>query len=151
MVCHASTHPLPRVQDIGIGPSLLVAFLAGCGNVLLTNPIWTVATRMQAQTPLQLPVNAPELLAQAKVVIRHTPAVVRRTPVSVSVIVVRASVGIWPVLRPGHAQRAACSAGRPRACHRAKRVWRGLKRWLLRRRRTGSRATRMARGCRRAC
>jgi hypothetical protein len=35
------------LQDIGVGPSLLVAFLAGCGNVLLTNPIWVVATRMQ--------------------------------------------------------------------------------------------------------
>ncbi|KAK9827375.1 hypothetical protein WJX81_003723 [Elliptochloris bilobata] len=35
-------------QDMGIGPSLLVALLAGCGNVLLTNPIWSVATRMQA-------------------------------------------------------------------------------------------------------
>ncbi|KAK9807222.1 hypothetical protein WJX73_010625 [Symbiochloris irregularis] len=34
--------------DIGVGPSLLVAFLAGCGNVLLTNPIWVVSTRMQA-------------------------------------------------------------------------------------------------------
>ena len=37
-------------QDIGVGPSLLVAFLAGCGNVLITNPIWTIATRMQACT-----------------------------------------------------------------------------------------------------
>ena len=35
-----------------MGPSLLVAFLAGCGNVLLTNPIWTVATRMQARDGL---------------------------------------------------------------------------------------------------
>ena len=35
-----------------MGPSLLVAFLAGCGNVLLTNPIWTVATRMQVRAPL---------------------------------------------------------------------------------------------------
>ena len=51
MVCIAFAHPLPRMQDIGIGPSLLVAFLAGCGNVLLTNPIWTVATRMQAPPP----------------------------------------------------------------------------------------------------
>ena len=33
--------------DIGVGPSLLVAFLAGCGNVLATNPIWVVSTRMQ--------------------------------------------------------------------------------------------------------
>ncbi|BDA49053.1 Peroxisomal membrane protein PMP34 [Coccomyxa sp. Obi] len=39
---------LTKSQDIGVGPSLLVAFLAGCGNVLLTNPIWCVATRMQA-------------------------------------------------------------------------------------------------------
>lgn len=35
-------------QDIGLASSLAVAFLAGCGNVLLTNPIWVVATRMQA-------------------------------------------------------------------------------------------------------
>ena len=33
--------------DIGVGASLLVAFLAGCGNVLATNPIWVVSTRMQ--------------------------------------------------------------------------------------------------------
>jgi len=31
-----------------VGLSLLVAFCAGCGNVVLTNPIWVVATRMQA-------------------------------------------------------------------------------------------------------
>ena len=31
-----------------MGLSLLVAFCAGCGNVVLTNPIWVVATRMQA-------------------------------------------------------------------------------------------------------
>ena len=30
-----------------MGPSLTVAFLAGCANVLITNPIWVVATRMQ--------------------------------------------------------------------------------------------------------
>ena len=35
-------------QDIGLGSSLAVAFLAGCVNVVLTNPIWVVATRMQA-------------------------------------------------------------------------------------------------------
>ncbi len=40
-----------EMQDIGLGPSLLVAFLAGCGNVLITNPIWTIATRMQVQAP----------------------------------------------------------------------------------------------------
>ena len=34
--------------EIGVGTSLLVAFFAGCGNVLITNPIWVVATRMQA-------------------------------------------------------------------------------------------------------
>lgn len=37
--------------DIGVGASLIVAFLAGCGNVLLTNPIWVVSTRMQACAP----------------------------------------------------------------------------------------------------
>lgn len=31
-----------------MGESLLVAALAGMGNVLLTNPIWLIATRMQA-------------------------------------------------------------------------------------------------------
>ncbi|KAK9814416.1 hypothetical protein WJX72_005617 [[Myrmecia] bisecta] len=35
-------------DDIGIPLSLVVASLAGCGNVLLTSPIWVVATRMQA-------------------------------------------------------------------------------------------------------
>lgn len=40
--------------DIGVGGSLLVAALAGAGNVLLTTPIWTVATRMQVCCPLQL-------------------------------------------------------------------------------------------------
>jgi hypothetical protein len=43
--------PGMEMQDIGLGPSLLVAFLAGCGNVLITNPIWTIATRMQVQAP----------------------------------------------------------------------------------------------------
>lgn len=37
------------VGDIGVGLSLLVASFAGCGNVVLTCPIWVVATRMQAQ------------------------------------------------------------------------------------------------------
>lgn len=34
--------------DISVTESLIVAALAGMGNVLLTNPIWIVATRMQA-------------------------------------------------------------------------------------------------------
>ena len=44
-------------EDIGVPASLLVAFLAGCGNVLLTNPIWTVATNMQVG--LWFPRNVP--------------------------------------------------------------------------------------------
>ena len=32
-------------HDIGIGASLLVASLAGCGNVMLTNPFWLLVTR----------------------------------------------------------------------------------------------------------
>jgi adenine nucleotide transporter 17 len=34
-------------QDITVAESLIVAFLAGCGNVLLTNPFWVIVTRMQ--------------------------------------------------------------------------------------------------------
>mmetsp|Transcript_22630 Transcript_22630/g.62812 ORF Transcript_22630/g.62812 Transcript_22630/m.62812 type:complete len:319 (+) Transcript_22630:175-1131(+) len=34
-------------HDIGIAGSLLVASLAGCGNVVLTNPFWVLVTRMQ--------------------------------------------------------------------------------------------------------
>lgn len=41
------TQQKTKSVDIGVGGSLLVAALAGCGNVLLTTPIWTVATRMQ--------------------------------------------------------------------------------------------------------
>lgn len=37
-----------REQELPIGASLLVAAFAGAGNVLLTNPIWVVATRMQS-------------------------------------------------------------------------------------------------------
>ncbi|XP_028795984.1 peroxisomal nicotinamide adenine dinucleotide carrier isoform X1 [Neltuma alba] len=33
--------------SVGMLPSLLVAALSGCVNVLLTNPIWVVVTRMQ--------------------------------------------------------------------------------------------------------
>eukprot|EP00884_Botryococcus_braunii_P011532 jgi/Botrbrau1/2037/Bobra.0047s0017.1 len=35
-------------NDITVAESLVVAFLAGCGNVLLTNPFWVIVTRMQA-------------------------------------------------------------------------------------------------------
>jgi adenine nucleotide transporter 17 len=41
--------PVGRSQDVTVAESLLVAALAGAGNVLLTNPIWMVATRIQAQ------------------------------------------------------------------------------------------------------
>ncbi|KAG2494995.1 hypothetical protein HYH03_006928 [Edaphochlamys debaryana] len=45
--------PLPpgassRTQAISVGASLLVAGLAGCGNVLVTNPVWVVSTQLQA-------------------------------------------------------------------------------------------------------
>ncbi len=40
---------VPRVQDISVFESLLVAALAGAGNVLVNNPIWLVATRMQVR------------------------------------------------------------------------------------------------------
>lgn len=36
-----------KSEDIGVGASLMVAALAGAGNVLLTTPIWTISTRMQ--------------------------------------------------------------------------------------------------------
>jgi len=35
-------------QDIQVFESLLIASLSGMGNVLLTNPIWMIATRMQS-------------------------------------------------------------------------------------------------------
>lgn len=35
-------------QDVQVFESLLTASLAGMGNVLLTNPIWMIATRMQS-------------------------------------------------------------------------------------------------------
>lgn len=36
--------------SLSVGASLVVASLAGCINVVLTNPIWVLATRMQAGT-----------------------------------------------------------------------------------------------------
>ena len=46
-VTRLQTQQQTKSEDIGVGGSLLVAALAGCGNVLLTTPIWTVTTRMQ--------------------------------------------------------------------------------------------------------
>lgn len=43
LCCNASS------GNITVAESLLVASLAGMGNVLLTNPIWMIATRMQTQ------------------------------------------------------------------------------------------------------
>ncbi|GLI67069.1 hypothetical protein VaNZ11_011263 [Volvox africanus] len=37
-----------RSEAIGVAGSLVVAGLAGCGNVLATTPVWVVATQMQA-------------------------------------------------------------------------------------------------------
>lgn len=48
---------------LSVPSSLLVAALAGCGNVLLTNPIWVVATRMQAAARAP---STPALAAEAK-------------------------------------------------------------------------------------
>ncbi|PSC72619.1 peroxisomal nicotinamide adenine dinucleotide carrier [Micractinium conductrix] len=39
-----------RSANVTVAESLLVAAVAGMGNVLLTNPIWMVATRMQAMS-----------------------------------------------------------------------------------------------------
>ncbi|MBA0811342.1 hypothetical protein Gohar_003251 [Gossypium harknessii] len=36
--------------SVGMLSSLIVAALSGCVNVLLTNPIWVVVTRMQTHT-----------------------------------------------------------------------------------------------------
>lgn len=46
-VTRLQTKQKTKSEDIGVGASLLVAALAGAGNVLLTTPIWTISTRMQ--------------------------------------------------------------------------------------------------------
>jgi len=40
----------PTAEDIGISGALVVASLAGCGNVLLTNPFWVLVTRLQTES-----------------------------------------------------------------------------------------------------
>eukprot|EP00897_Mesotaenium_endlicherianum_P009366 jgi/Mesen1/8458/ME000476S07992 len=39
--------------SVGMFSSLVIAALAGCCNVLLTNPIWVIVTRMQTQSQLK--------------------------------------------------------------------------------------------------
>lgn len=39
--------------SVGMLASLLVAAMAGCANVLLTNPIWIIVTRMQTQSQVK--------------------------------------------------------------------------------------------------
>ncbi|CAA0811120.1 Peroxisomal nicotinamide adenine dinucleotide carrier [Striga hermonthica] len=43
--------------SVGMLSSLMVAALSGCVNVLLTNPIWVVVTRMQTHTKKRQPNN----------------------------------------------------------------------------------------------
>ncbi|GMH41496.1 hypothetical protein BSKO_09406 [Bryopsis sp. KO-2023] len=43
-----SSISLPSTPSLGVGASLAVASMAGSINVILTNPIWILATRMQA-------------------------------------------------------------------------------------------------------
>lgn len=44
--------------SVGMWTSLIVAALAGCANVLITNPIWVVVTRMQTQKQNKYPTTA---------------------------------------------------------------------------------------------
>jgi len=49
-----------RSAEVTVAESLLVAALAGMGNVLLTNPIWMIATRMQAHQKRTTTRTAPQ-------------------------------------------------------------------------------------------
>ena len=68
-VRRAAARPGARKGAAGAPPplsvpaSLAVAFLAGCGNVLLTNPIWIIATRMQAAAKAAPPAGEADLAA----------------------------------------------------------------------------------------
>lgn len=44
--------------SVGILTSLFVAALSGCANVLITNPIWVIVTRMQTQKQNKFPATA---------------------------------------------------------------------------------------------
>lgn len=44
--------------SVGMLTSLFVAALAGCANVLITNPIWVIVTRMQTQKQNEFPATA---------------------------------------------------------------------------------------------
>ncbi|XP_042044296.1 peroxisomal nicotinamide adenine dinucleotide carrier-like isoform X2 [Salvia splendens] len=53
--------------SVGMLSSLVVAAMAGCVNVLLTNPIWVVVTRMQTHTKKSQP-NSTGLLSPEDVI-----------------------------------------------------------------------------------
>jgi len=44
--------------SVGMLTSLFVAALSGCANVLITNPIWVIVTRMQTQKQNKFPATA---------------------------------------------------------------------------------------------
>ncbi|XP_024377489.1 peroxisomal nicotinamide adenine dinucleotide carrier isoform X2 [Physcomitrium patens] len=52
----------PNGEDgsVGVLASLFVAALAGCANVLITNPIWVIVTRMQTQKRKKGPTSSTE-------------------------------------------------------------------------------------------
>ncbi|XP_047330704.1 peroxisomal nicotinamide adenine dinucleotide carrier [Impatiens glandulifera] len=56
--------------SVGMLSSLAVAALAGCTNVLLTNPIWVVVTRMQTHTKKTQPGNAPTIDSEGAVLVK---------------------------------------------------------------------------------
>lgn len=54
-----------RAANVTVAESLMVAALAGMGNVLLTNPIWMVATRMQAASRAKKPAAQAQVAGKA--------------------------------------------------------------------------------------
>ncbi|CAI9768334.1 unnamed protein product [Fraxinus pennsylvanica] len=52
--------------SVGMVSSLVVAALSGCVNVLLTNPIWVVVTRMQTHTKKSLPSRSESLSSETE-------------------------------------------------------------------------------------